>query len=186
MNLLVGILLVFTFSLAGEKEEVKQTEFMTGLDKAPPMPDEDENNKTILGIDTNKNGIRDDVEVYIHENFKGKDKYYERMLAFQYAYYYNLKFSKSYENIKKVRNETRVLGMYTGCANYIYMKFVKNLKKTFLIDQEIVKVKSLILNNKDRLTMNSSIDSLFSGTSAVMITGDQGKEFCLFKTEGRL
>jgi hypothetical protein len=31
----------------------------------PPEPDHEENDKTLLGIDTNHNGIRDDVERYI-------------------------------------------------------------------------------------------------------------------------
>ncbi|MDR0467912.1 MAG: hypothetical protein LBG67_03585 [Campylobacteraceae bacterium] len=34
----------------------------------PPMPDKEENDKTLLGIDSNNNGIRDDVEIWIHEN----------------------------------------------------------------------------------------------------------------------
>lgn len=42
----------------------------------PPFPDENENGKTLLGVDVNYNGIRDDVEIWI--NFIGKD-YNHRM-----------------------------------------------------------------------------------------------------------
>jgi len=48
----------------------------------PAMPDSYENNKTVLGIDSNKNGIRDDVDIWI--NRTGLD-YNERMAMRQYA-----------------------------------------------------------------------------------------------------
>ncbi|MDR1284894.1 MAG: hypothetical protein LBJ88_01690 [Campylobacteraceae bacterium] len=38
----------------------------------PPCPDLKENDKTLLGIDTNDNGVRDDVEVWIYHHY---DKY---------------------------------------------------------------------------------------------------------------
>ncbi|QDK43039.1 hypothetical protein DOM21_16570 [Bacteriovorax stolpii] len=41
-------------------------------EEEPPFPDESENNKTLQGVDVNKNGIRDDVEIWI--NFVGKDR----------------------------------------------------------------------------------------------------------------
>jgi hypothetical protein len=37
--------------------------------KLPPCPDEKENAKTLLGIDTNNNGVRDDVEVWIYHTY---------------------------------------------------------------------------------------------------------------------
>ncbi|MDR3178021.1 MAG: hypothetical protein LBT96_03450 [Campylobacteraceae bacterium] len=37
--------------------------------KLPPCPDPAENDKTLLGIDTNKNGVRDDVEVWIYNTY---------------------------------------------------------------------------------------------------------------------
>ena len=48
----------------------------------PPMPDRNENEKTILGIDIDKNGIRDDVDIWI--NRTGKN-YNERMALRQMA-----------------------------------------------------------------------------------------------------
>lgn len=41
-------------------------------EEEPPFPDESENNKTLQGVDVNKNGIRDDVDIWI--NFVGKDR----------------------------------------------------------------------------------------------------------------
>ena len=37
------------------------------------MPDDNENDKTVEGIDANKNGIRDDVEIYINRRFDDPD-----------------------------------------------------------------------------------------------------------------
>lgn len=48
----------------------------------PPEPDPKENNATLAGIDSNKNGIRDDVERAIY--FKHQDS--ERITAAEYQY----------------------------------------------------------------------------------------------------
>ncbi|MBC7540350.1 MAG: hypothetical protein H7281_16120 [Bacteriovorax sp.] len=48
----------------------------------PPIPNRSENDKTVLGIDSNKNGIRDDIDIWI--NRTGID-YNERMAMRQYA-----------------------------------------------------------------------------------------------------
>jgi len=36
----------------------------------PPEPDPTVNNSTLLGVDTNDNGVRDDVERYIYQNYE--------------------------------------------------------------------------------------------------------------------
>ena len=41
--------------------------------KLPPVPNAEINNESILGIDSNKNNVRDDVESYIYNNLKKKD-----------------------------------------------------------------------------------------------------------------
>jgi hypothetical protein len=38
----------------------------------PPKPDPKINNSTLLGIDANKNGIRDDIERWIVKKYKNK------------------------------------------------------------------------------------------------------------------
>jgi hypothetical protein len=50
--------------------------------KLPPEPDEDKNNETLLGIDFNRNGIRDDAERTIIKKYNDKIKV---NLMFQYA-----------------------------------------------------------------------------------------------------
>jgi hypothetical protein len=53
----------------------------------PDLPDPDENGRTLLGIDANRNGVRDDLEYYIVERF-GSDSEYPKTktaIALQYA-----------------------------------------------------------------------------------------------------
>jgi len=38
----------------------------------PPEPDPTQNNSTLLGIDSNNNGVRDDVERWIYKTYKDK------------------------------------------------------------------------------------------------------------------
>lgn len=45
----------------------------------PPMPDPIENKKTVAGIDIDNNGIRDDVDRYVAENF-GNDSIYDAVV----------------------------------------------------------------------------------------------------------
>lgn len=49
----------------------------------PPKPDERENNRTVAGVDANTNGIRDDVELAIHERHPDSPKI--RAAQLQYA-----------------------------------------------------------------------------------------------------
>lgn len=50
--------------------------------KEPPMPDRSENNKTMLGVDSDNNGIRDDIDIWINRTGKS---YNERMALRQLA-----------------------------------------------------------------------------------------------------
>ena len=56
--------------------------------KLPPEPDEDKNNETLLGIDFNRNGIRDDVERWIITHYAKDPKYpkTKTAIALQYAW----------------------------------------------------------------------------------------------------
>ena len=47
----------------------------------PPEPDPVKNNATLLGIDVNHNGVRDDVERYIYKRFSKDDAYPKTKIA---------------------------------------------------------------------------------------------------------
>lgn len=54
----------------------------------PPEPDETLNNSTLLGIDSNNNGVRDDVEIYVIKRYAKDPKYpkTKTAIALQYAW----------------------------------------------------------------------------------------------------
>ena len=56
--------------------------------KLPPEPDEDKNNETLLGIDFNHNGIRDEVERWVITHYANDPKYpkTKTAIALQYAW----------------------------------------------------------------------------------------------------
>ncbi|MFT7823587.1 MAG: Ig-like domain-containing protein [Sulfurimonas sp.] len=56
--------------------------------KLPPEPEEEKNNETLLGIDFNDNGIRDDAEIYIIKRYAEDPKYpkTKTAIALQYAW----------------------------------------------------------------------------------------------------
>jgi hypothetical protein len=178
MNFFVLLVMTFTITYANSEKEVKQAEYMTGLDKVPPVPDEDENNATLLGIDSNKNGIRDDVEIYIHKNFKGDDKYYERMLAFQYAWrlQYKLKFSR--KDLELPMDHKKILSEHSNCSSYIKNIHFKTYERYYKYINSIDKIDSLQLNNKVRIRAISLFDSKISGSSFVI---KKTKSDCKFK-----
>ena len=68
--------------------------------KLPPEPAPKINNSTLLGIDSNNNGVRDDVERYIYERF-GKDPEYPKTktaIAMQYAKAYQFIMANDPQN----------------------------------------------------------------------------------------
>lgn len=67
--------------------EVEEPEIVNGY-ILPPAPDETLNNSTLLGIDSNDNGVRDDVEIYVIKRY-AKDPDFPKTktaLAMQYAW----------------------------------------------------------------------------------------------------
>ncbi len=86
----------------------------------PPEPNKKENKKTLLGIDLNNNGIRDDVEIYIVKRFQDENM---RNIAFDIA--------KSLQNILLVTDKESVLkakkefDRARGCRKYYASEAIK-------------------------------------------------------------
>lgn len=179
MKFLIILFSLSALTFAEPSKDIKQAEFMTGLDKAPPMLDEDENNKTILGIDSNKNGIRDDVEVYIHENFKGEDKYYERMLAFQLAFNLQERYKIAMVDMKQFSKVVHPYEKFLSCNQFVNDNYTKDYNKGYRMRRRLDKLLGIQANTKLRLILNSKIDDFFSGKSAQGLKAN--KRYCKFK-----
>ena len=110
----------------------------------PPMPDEDKNNKTLLGIDSNNNGIRDDVEIWILKTYSNQE--YPKIktaIALQYA--------KCAQSILEnpVYENSEILYNAVDCENYILFQKAKKLN---LKSYKAVKftIDNAVINNKLR------------------------------------
>ena len=81
----------------------------------PPEPDQKENNATLAGVDSNQNGIRDDVERAIY--FKYKDNQRITIAALQYAKELQMEFTEVYNSetlIAVIQEEGRGFGCVYG------------------------------------------------------------------------
>jgi hypothetical protein len=87
-------------------------------EEEPPIPDEDENNKTLLGIDKNQNGIRDDVDIWI--NRTGKN--YNEIMALRQKARGNQAFLKAVnDNRSEIAEKTMNQALWgDGCIRVIF------------------------------------------------------------------
>ncbi len=103
----------------------------------PPMPDEKINNSTLLGIDINNNGVRDDVERWIYKEF---DEYIPCKLIPKTIISPNGKKYEGYNEVcekkpKKYHQIVREIGMQaTRAAQIIIQEPKKALETTKLMD----------------------------------------------------
>jgi hypothetical protein len=129
----------------------------------PLEPDETLNNSTLLGIDTNNNGVRDDVERKIYFEYS---RPIEQALAMQYAKEYTVALSTPLERDKArsaSRNEKA-----TDCE--IFLEFNQKV----ISDISSLKfAKEVTLNTKERIRRYFDFDLLLSGE---IYTGKRAKD----------
>lgn len=114
-----------------------------------PMPDSTENSKTIAGIDSNNNGVRDDVEIWIHTEYQDKDT---RQVMMQHA--------RSEQNIllnvnskKDVHSAWDIMDKSQDCERELFGWKTKHYRT----------ISSKTLNTKIRVNKNKQADRLFGG-----------------------
>ena len=73
--LLLLLLVAGSISLHGSSDEVIHGH------QLPPEPDPAINNSTLLGIDSNNNGVRDDVEIWIIDRYKDEKRFPRSKIA---------------------------------------------------------------------------------------------------------
>lgn len=91
----------------------------------PPEPDPKVNNATLLGIDVNKNGVRDDVERKIYANYK---KSIERAVMMQ-AFKTVQEMLADIDMVKNARQWAEQDVKAMDCDAYLYL----NRQKPFII-----------------------------------------------------
>ncbi len=165
-NLLILIIPLFLYS----------SEVINGH-TLPPEPDPKINNSTLLGIDSNNNGVRDDVERWIYKTYKDKHPIHID-IAMQAGRAYKLILEKP-EKAKEIR--LKVNSPYF-CASY-YQNYVKFFKQPVLVGERIdVPVKSKYFNTKKRQDVYWHYDTLLSGGVYGIPWPSEQKAMCDFST----
>ncbi|MGB5966408.1 MAG: hypothetical protein WBF77_08130, partial [Sulfurimonadaceae bacterium] len=126
----------------------------------PIEPDEKVNNSTLLGIDSNDNGVRDDVEIFIINKYKDNHKIVTE-IGFQGARAYQM----IVENPLNTVENHKALHDAMDCAHYFkFSAKYAGLGDSVLIDHHIdEKYHSLQLNTKSRVKAYLEYDKELSG-----------------------
>lgn len=133
----------------------KKQKFVDGDDLVPPMPDSDLNDETLAGVDSDGDGIRDDVEIWINEEADiASGRVALKMIA------KNLSLAiVNYENSVKTNNLMQEKNKASNCMFKIYMN--DHEREYWLIDS----VYERVVNNNERTRAYLKMDKSLSGSA---------------------
>jgi len=172
---------------ANKSEKIKEikyrfyvAEVINGY-KLPPEPDETVNNSTLLGIDVNDNGVRDDVERYIIKT--NKDEKIAIEIGFQLAKAYNIVI----KDPANAEETTKVMENAQDCESY-FMNYADLFGDPIVVNKEISspQFKSLNLNTEERIRAYLQYNRALSGGVFSLPHASQRKEKCTFDVEQML
>ena len=142
----------------------------------PPEPDPAVNNSTLLGVDVNNNGVRDDVERWIYKTYKDKHPIYID-IAMQGAKTKQIML-KDPTKAKKIHNimVAPILceSYYKVCIDTPIIKEGKRINSKFF--------RKIIFNTKERMDAYIEYDDLLSGDSYTVPWCSERKQLCDFNT----
>ncbi|WP_324172617.1 hypothetical protein [Sulfurimonas sp.] len=143
--------------------------------KLPPQPDEALNNSTLLGIDSNDNGVRDDVEIFIVKKYATDHKIVTE-IGFQLASAYQ----QILDNPLDTEANHAALDAASDC-NFYFNFYAKYYGDPVLLDSYLGKdFKNLQLNRKSRVKAYLEYDAELSGGVYESTKSDKLKEKCNF------
>ncbi len=143
----------------------------------PPEPDPAVNDETLLGVDSNDNGVRDDVERWIYETYKDKHPIYID-IAMQAGRAYKMVL----EHPEKAREIREIVNAPLFCASY-YQYDAEEFGDSVLVDERIdAPVHNKYFNTKARNDVYWEYDGLLSGGSYDLPKIREMKAFCDFDT----
>jgi len=145
----------------------------------PPEPDPVVNNATLLGVDSNDNGVRDDVERWIYHTYKDKHPIHLD-IAMQGARAWQ-KVLEDPTKAKEIHDEVSAPiyceGYFTVCVN----AESQNLYQLERITSSGKFVK-IIFNTVERWNAYIQYDTLLSGDSYTIPWCSESKQLCDFNT----
>ena len=143
----------------------------------PPKPDPVINNTTLLGIDSNNNGVRDDIEIWILKKYKDKHPIYTEIA---------MQAGRAWQNVLKdpsaARETAKLIDAAQNCEFYFRFDAYK-YGDTLLIDESIVANRmfdKIVTNTQERKDAYWEYDRLLSGGVYVLPKVSQEKSYCDF------
>ncbi len=149
--------------------------------RLPPEPDPKINNATLLGVDVNHNGVRDDVERWIYEKYKDKHPIHID-IAMQAARGYRLVLEKQPKTKEEAMSIMKQVDSAIDCEFY-YKYDAKYFNKPILITDDITSRyfrHKIYFNTKERMDAYIKYDTLLSGDSYSLPTPQEEKAACDF------
>jgi hypothetical protein len=166
---------LFVFSLFISALAAAEPEAINGH-TLPPEPDEQLNNSTLLGIDVNNNGVRDDVERWILNKYRDKHPIHID-IAMQAARAYK-KVLEMPEKAKEIHGFTSAAtsceAYFTVCIPNEHQLHIKNRINSKLFRKKI------IFNTEKRLEAYDLYEKLLSGDSYTIPWCGEKKQLCDF------
>jgi len=145
----------------------------------PPEPDKTLNDSTLLGIDTNNNGVRDDVERWIYETYKDKHPIHID-IAMQEGRANKLILEHP-ERAKSIHNE---VDKAVHCQSY-YKYYAEYFNEPNLIQENSIDEyfrSKIYFNTQERMDAYDEYDTLLSGDSYTLPKIEKLKAMCDFNT----
>ena len=141
----------------------------------PPMPDKTLNDSTLLGIDSNNNGVRDDVEIWIYTTY---DKPIERAVFMQSARAYQIVIQEP----QKALENLLIMQAATACTAYWSLRAKREgegvwLEKFRNYSKEISPIQ---FNTKERFLAYEKYNHTLSGGVYSLVDTDKMKSMCDF------
>lgn len=168
-NPLIFILLVYLYPLESFSETINGHTL-------PLEPDPKINNATLLGIDSNNNGVRDDVERWIYKTYKDKHPIHID-IAMQAGRAYKLVLDTP-ERAKEIHN---IVSAPVYCEGY-FRVFADRFGDTKYIQQKILGTQfdKIYFNISERNNAYLQYQQHLSGDSYTVPWASEGKNFCDF------
>ena len=182
---LIILLSITMFSAcSGEKQDTPQPSqssdpVIINGHTLPSEPDPKINNSTLLGIDSNNNDVRDDVEIWIYQTYKDKHPIHID-IAMQAARGYKLVLEHP-DRALEIHDE---VGAPQYCQ-YYYMYDAKYFNESILINSAIITktfIKNIYFNTDKRLSNYLQYDKLLSGGIYSLPKDSEEKSYCDFNT----
>jgi hypothetical protein len=150
--------------------------------RLPPEPDPKINNSTLLGIDVNGNGVRDDVERWIYEEYKDKHPVHVD-IAMQAGRAYKKVLEMPIQNTEQAKKIHEQCIAPIACKAY-YQIYAKYFNEPLLAteDMSVTYFQKLYFNTKNRKEIYENYSKLLSGNVYTTPKLGEGKNLCDFNT----